>query len=274
VNNNSTDNTISKVREWKQSHPKFSLSIAEEKKPGAPAARNNPLALVNTKWVQFLDADDILLANKISDQMRSFPDDDVICGGAIHLNIDGLKHPSTPEPNIPLALIDGRAGITSSNLFSTTALKNVQGWNESLKSSQEYDLMLRIWKSGASFATDIKPRALICARPSGQISQRNPTEKWRQFIDLRIEMLASFLMEGILDHNTIKIIHQSIFDNLRVLVQYDHKEALNIFNRELKPSKFIPIKNACNSNSYVILFKLFGFSGVEHIKRIASKLSL
>ncbi|MDA8606180.1 glycosyltransferase family 2 protein [Flavobacteriales bacterium] len=151
VDNNCTDNTIAMVREWQKAHPAFSLTIAEETTPGAPAARNHPLALVKTKWVQFLDADDVLLANKISDQIKRFPDADVICAGGTHLAIDGTEQQSIPEPNIPLALMKGQAGNTCSNLFSTASVQAVQGWDESLKSSQEYDLMFRLWQSGGGF---------------------------------------------------------------------------------------------------------------------------
>jgi cellulose synthase/poly-beta-1,6-N-acetylglucosamine synthase-like glycosyltransferase len=48
------------VRRWQEAHPAFSLTIAKETTPRAPAAHNHPLALVKTKWVQFLDVDDVL----------------------------------------------------------------------------------------------------------------------------------------------------------------------------------------------------------------------
>lgn len=60
VDNNSTDSTVSKVQEWHQAHPTFPLTITEEKKPGAPAARNNPLSQVATKCIQFLEANNLL----------------------------------------------------------------------------------------------------------------------------------------------------------------------------------------------------------------------
>ena len=64
VDNNCTDNTITMVRRWQEAHPAFSLTIAKETTPGAPAARNHPLALVKTNWVQFLDAVDVLFQQK------------------------------------------------------------------------------------------------------------------------------------------------------------------------------------------------------------------
>ena len=63
VDNNSFDDTVTKVKEWQKKHPNLSLTLRHEKKPGAPVARNNPLQLVETKWIQFLYAYDLLLPN-------------------------------------------------------------------------------------------------------------------------------------------------------------------------------------------------------------------
>ena len=67
--------------------------------------RNLPLALVETKWIQFLDADDLLLPGKIEEQIREFPKADVICAGFQRVSLRGEKTPTLPSPNIPLALI-------------------------------------------------------------------------------------------------------------------------------------------------------------------------
>ena len=149
VDNNSTDSTWIKVREWQTANPSIPLTLLSEEKPGAPAARNKPLHLVKTKWIQFLDADDLLLPGKIEEQIDQFPTVDVICAATKHLATDGSERTALPLRETPLALIKGSAGITSSNLFSTSAVVAVNGWDTALKSSQEYDLMFRLWKTGA-----------------------------------------------------------------------------------------------------------------------------
>ena len=272
VDNNCTDNTIAMVREWQKAHPAFSLTIAKETTPGAPAARNHPLALVKTNWVQFLDADDVLLANKISDQIKCFPDADVICAGGTHLAINGTERQSIPEPNIPLALMKGQAGITSSNLFSTTSVQTVQGWAESLKSSQEYDLMFRLWQSGGTFSVDILPRALIRERPSGQISQRNPKEKWVQLIELRLQMLTAFTAKNSIPSLHLQKCYQSFFDCLRVLAKFDLRAASNYHNTHLKPLSFNPQPNVTNSVAYCRIYNIVGFKIAESIKGVSSKI--
>lgn len=268
VDNNCTDNTILKVKEWHRAHPNFALTISEEKKIGAPAARNNPLFQIKTKWIQFLDADDLLVEGKIQDQIQKFNDADVICAASKHLAIDGTERNSIPEQNILLALMKGAGGITSSNLFSTSSILAIHGWDESLKSSQEYDLMFRIWRTGGAFALDMDTRALIRERHSGQISQRNARDKWIQLVRLRERMLTEF-QDGVAINDDLKTeLYQSFFDKLRSLAKYDLNAAVCFFNRILKPRKFSPKHSDAHSVVYVLLFRIFGFHRAERMKRI------
>lgn len=272
VDNNCTDHTIAMVREWQEAHPAFSLTIAKETTPGAPAARNHPLSLVKTKWVQFLDADDVLLANKIADQIKRFPDTDVICAGGTHVTIDGRERQSIPETNIPLALMKGQAGITSSNLFSTSSVQAVQGWDESLQSSQEYDLMFRLWHSERDFSVDILPRALIRERSSGQISHRNPREKWVQLIELRLQMLTAFTTKKSIDSLHLQKCYQSLFDCLRTLAKYDLHTAIKYHEAHLKSINFNAKPNETSSAAYCIIYNLVGFNIAERIKKMSAKI--
>src|SRR5262245_30498803 len=61
VNNNSSDRTVEIIEAWQVEHPDVKLTLLDESKPSASAARNAPLAHVETEWIQFLDADDLLL---------------------------------------------------------------------------------------------------------------------------------------------------------------------------------------------------------------------
>lgn len=268
VDNNCTDSTVLKVKEWHRAHPTFALTISEEKKTGAPAARNNPLSQIETKWIQFLDADDLLLPGKITDQINRFPNADVICSGAQHLSILGTKNMSFPNPQMPLALLQGNAGITSANLFSTRGIQSIGGWGETLKSSQEYDLMFRLWKSEASFAIDPKPRAIIRERKSGQISQSNAKERWLELVHLRELMLSYFLDHASIDDSMKIEFYQAFFDKLRSLAKLDLDAALNLYDRILGPVKFSPKQNDINSAVYVLLFRILGFYGTERMKRL------
>ena len=267
VDNNSTDDTVGKVREWKNDHPNVPLTLLSETNPGAPAARNFPLARVETKWIQFLDADDLLLPRKISEQILQFPEADVICAASQHLTIEGERRLSAPRTTIPIGLMEGEAGNTCANLFSLRSIESVNGWDESLKSSQEYDLMFRIWQTGASFEVDLTPRALIRERPSGQISQGNLAENWTRLIQLRERMLTAFIENSAMNDHQKSELCQSFFDKLRILAKHDLSAALNHFHRVLKPISFTPRPSETTTATYILLFRILGFDGAERIKR-------
>lgn len=62
VDNNSTDNTLNILREWKQEveSEAFSVDILSEETPGAAAARECGLRQVTTEYTMFFDSDDLM----------------------------------------------------------------------------------------------------------------------------------------------------------------------------------------------------------------------
>lgn len=271
VDNNSTDNTVKNILSWCEAHPDFALTLMSESKPGAPAARNAPLDRIETKWIQFLDADDLLLPGKIAEQIRKFPDADVICASSQHISTDGTERMDFPHAVIPLGLMKGQSGNTCANLFSTSAILRVQGWDESLQSSQEYDLMFRIWQTGAVWTLDLTPRAIIRARQSGQISHRDPTAKWRQLIQLRERMLTEFNAGSELNEVQTFELFQSFFDQLRMLAKYDLNKAVNSYSRLLKSIPFSPQRSHATTSTYLLCFRVLGFECTERLKRLLTR---
>lgn len=67
VDNNSTDNTLKVLNEWKVANQSedFIIDILTEKRPGASAARNTALKAIDTEWTMFFDSDDVMPANHI-----------------------------------------------------------------------------------------------------------------------------------------------------------------------------------------------------------------
>ncbi|MDP9956830.1 glycosyltransferase involved in cell wall biosynthesis [Epilithonimonas hungarica] len=153
VNNNSSDDTWQKLIEIKEQNQDKAITVLDEKKKGAPAARNKGLYQAQGEWIQFLDADDELLNNKIEVQIH----------GVINHCVDFIYSPFFKvkdienvfekkyrkiNSNLWEGLILSELGITSANLFKKKALILVKGWDEDLSSSQEYDLMFRILLNG------------------------------------------------------------------------------------------------------------------------------
>lgn len=270
VDNNSTDDTVSKVHKWLKANPTSPLTLLSETKPGAPAARNLPLNRIETKWIQFLDADDLLLPGKIINQIRQFPKADVICASAKHLATDGSERISIPQLDVRLGLIKGEMGNTCANLFSASSIQAIQGWNELLNSSQEYDLMFRIWRTGAAFEVDLRSRAVIRAREMGQISQCDPEGRWSRLVGLRMRMLKSMLDSEISLEEKQNML-QAVFDFVRVLFPLNEEEATTHY-RKLVALGLKPQPSPTSSFKYIMATRMIGVLRTERFLKRLSRL--
>lgn len=148
VDDGSTDNSLKIVKDLASKHEIVKLIVHPlNQNKGATASRN--LGLVNAKsvWIQFLDADDELMDGKIREQVASANSEiSFIVGNAIDCFEDGHRHVRKFFRDPWAGLISGKLGITSANLWNKKFLDKVGGWQESLTSSQEYDLMFRLLK--------------------------------------------------------------------------------------------------------------------------------
>lgn len=72
VDNNSTDHTLAELNHWKDANQceEFQIIVAQEKTPGAPAARNAGLALSDTEWTLFFDSDDIMCPGHVESALK------------------------------------------------------------------------------------------------------------------------------------------------------------------------------------------------------------
>lgn len=148
VDNNSTDRTRA-VAEGYQGRFPAKVRVVNAKSPGAPSARNYGLSLARGKWLQYLDADDILLPAKIESQMKAVTPGQWVIGSYLYQRIGGATQPIVTDPvNAWVDLFCGNAGITSANLWPADALRKIGGWQPGLACSQEYELMFRLLQTG------------------------------------------------------------------------------------------------------------------------------
>ncbi len=188
VDNNSTDDSCEVVQAWAQAHPNVQLRLIEERTPGACAARNTGLREVNTTWVQFLDSDDLLEPQKMATQLALGHDHDMVYGHFI-FSCENNSWPSWKMSADPVAgLAHGRTGQTTSNLFRTESVHAAGGWDETLSSAQEYDLMFRMFKAGGRFAMSEDHLTTVRLFPEGRISTGNETKRRLNSFALRMKM--------------------------------------------------------------------------------------
>jgi glycosyltransferase involved in cell wall biosynthesis len=265
VDNNSTDNTIKIIKNWRENNPEQNITLLTETKPGACAARNKPLELIKSEWIQFLDADDLLLEEKISLQIQGSNGSDLVYDSFVKRGTDNNETVITPNSEINLGIMESNLGNTCSNLWRTEAIKRVGGWNENQTSSQEYDLLSRLCQEGFSFQMQDNCKTVIRERVSGQISQGNQKLIWENYTKLRV----SFFKHVIKPQKNIDLIKKSItiiFGATQILYQHNPNLAVEIHDTVLKPNHFIPKATTVKSRIYVFIYMIFGYRYAECLR--------
>lgn len=151
VDNNSTDDTYNILQDYKKKYSGL-INVFQEHKKGAPAARNKGLQEAKGEWLQFLDSDDELLPDKLKNQIEIAQNSkaDIIVGECyMYKNVYGkteIKIRDVKTDNVWKALLTSKLGSTTSNLWRKKAILSAGGWNEIKSSSQEYELMFRMFK--------------------------------------------------------------------------------------------------------------------------------
>ncbi|SEH47802.1 glycosyltransferase family 2 protein [Epilithonimonas hominis] len=200
VNNNSTDDTWVKLINIKKNNPDKAITVLDEKKKGAPAARNKGLYEAKGEWIQFLDADDELLPNKLEKQIQQISDN----VDALYSPYYSIKTKDTEQSYIILddvwkALLMSKIGITSSNLFRKIALLEIGGWDEKLSSSQDAKLVFDMLKNNKIYLpVDILQTNVFATETS--ITRTHDKEKIKiiikNYIDLRKDILQFLSNSG------------------------------------------------------------------------------
>lgn len=151
VDDGSTDGSLEVIKS-------FGDRIRWETGPnrGACAARNRGLELADGEFIQFLDSDDLLHADKLAVQLavaQSVAADIVYCNWRTEPADGSDRHeihaPSLMKDPVVFALL--KIIGTPGPLFPKSVLLNVGGFREELPCAQDYDLNLRLACAGATF---------------------------------------------------------------------------------------------------------------------------
>lgn len=263
IDNNSTDSTWNKLLELNKQFP--SIILAQELKPGSSSARNKGISLAKGNWLQFLDADDLLEPTKIENQVKIIESNQkkisFIAGACIQKKLNGEIIKSTEfETNKYIAPFINKCGNTCSNIWDKAEVIRSGLWDENIKSSQETELMLKIILNGGDFIIDSSPLTIIRERVSGQISQRNPVEKWNQYIEIRLNYLTKLKEINYAVYEKHKnLFYDFLMVSILTLLKYDKKGAIDLYNKSIKDN-WITAGEYGFSKSKCYFIKLFGLN--------------
>jgi glycosyltransferase involved in cell wall biosynthesis len=267
VDNNSTDGTLRILLEYSTRYPSR-IRVTEQFQKGASAARNKGVEISKGEWIQFLDADDLLLPEKIERQVKLILDNNnvsFIAAAFERKKINGNRIKVKIEESDPFkALFTSGLGITSANLFKADKVKEVAGWNISLKSSQEAELMFKLLKCKGEPQIDNTFHTLIQERETGQISRNDPRNNWMQYLELRIQIISYLKLHRPEYFETEKdYYYQKLFLQLKRIAEFDLEKAVDYFEKYIEPG-FRPGINIFNG----ILLRFLGFKKYYRMKQI------
>ena len=168
VDDGSTDGTGTFVRE------RYGADVAciRQENAGLAAARNAGLEVASGRYVQFLDADDLLLPQKIArhvEILEENPGADVVYCDFEYVNADGSHAAHELRPffragRILRPLLRRNFIVAHAPLSRLSALREVGGFDEHLRACEDYDLWLRLAADGRTFLFDDEVRVLYRRR--------------------------------------------------------------------------------------------------------------
>lgn len=246
---------------------------------GANYARTRLLELARGEWVQYLDADDYLLPEKIEGQInfiRTQSDVDVVIGPAIWEYYDANQ--SRQEVvEIPkdldywCLLASWQLPQTGAPLWRKSAISDVGGWDPQQPCCQEHQLYLRLLMGGKRFAHCTSKGAVyrqwsnetLCKRDISLVHAR------RLMIEQQLE---DFLRaRGELTRDRLFAINLARFEIACHAWSYDKSRAIELVRQISKADRWFSPRGSAAPLAYRAVFHAFGFRAAENIGEMLRK---
>ena len=156
VDDESKDNTMEVVEQWRTEHPDTNdfTSIAKTFPNGKPSlARNRGLALAHGDYIQFVDDDDWIYPNAIQvkvDYAKQHPTCDLIVnqldyyhnGNNKPFNSTHISLPDNPQ-NLIEHLLHHECLLVATLMFKTEVLRKIGAWKADLFFAMDMEISLR-----------------------------------------------------------------------------------------------------------------------------------
>lgn len=268
IDDGSTDGSLEIIKS-------FGGAIQWETGPnkGGNSARNRLLELAQGEWLQYLDADDFLMPDKVQNQICCLVDKldvDVIYSPVImehHSEQDVVQELlPIPEPHDPwILLARWYLPQTGSPLWRRRALLDVGGWNPGLPACQEHELYLRLLMAGKRFAYCPASGAVYRQWGEHTVCNRDKPEVRRRRLDIEQGAEDYLRNNGQLTTERLWSINMARFEMARNAWQTNRAEAVRIMNTILSVQpNFVPVGIAAPV-AYQWVYRALGFKLAEQI---------
>ncbi len=265
VDDGSTDRTADIVRG-------FGDRINFERQPnsGANVARNHLTRLASGEWLQYLDADDYLLPDKIAGQMEllrslnSSPD--VIYSPTI------IHYTAMPERDYVVRITAEDATLNfirwapfSSHgiLVRRQAVLTAGGWKDDQPCCQEHELLFRLLIGKSRFAFSPTPGAVYRQHGSNTISKRDPMRVIRMRMSITDRLEEHLKASGTLSAAHRAALFVARLESARSAFLWDRGAAEKYCSRALESGSYWSEPSPSLSRSYQLAFRMAGFRIAE-----------
>jgi glycosyltransferase involved in cell wall biosynthesis len=264
VDDGSTDGSLAVLRS-------FGDAIRVETGPnrGGNVARNRLLSLSRGEWIQYLDADDYLLPDKIARQLQTIADHptlDLVYSPLV-LRTESTGRECTtiiPETNDVFAnFLQWSAFSTISILIRRAALVALGGWNESQKVCQEHEMISRLLRGGCQFGLCDHAGAVYRFHGNHTVSTRSREAAIRQRMILTDHMGEYLEQTGQLTEKRRAAIARSRFEAARSMYSADRKYARHLMQLARSGVPIPP--SPAGPRSYRLALSLLGFDMAERM---------
>jgi glycosyltransferase involved in cell wall biosynthesis len=240
---------------------------------GGNVTRNRLMELARGEWLQYLDADDYLLPEKVKTQVefaREHPGVEVIYSPVAWKRIERgavvCSESPIPEPRDPWILLAlWRLPQTGGALWKKTALESVGGWRVGQPCCQEHELYCRLLENNARF--EYCPGAFAVYRDtesSGRVTCNSQGEFERQRLHIldRIETYLGGCSN--LTPARCQAVNDARHELARKLWETNRQFAMNTYKRILTSDRsFLPSVTSASPPVYLISFRAFGFRATQ-----------
>lgn len=154
VDDGSTDGSVAVVKKFADQ-----VQLVAIPHSGAPAARNEGIRWARGEYIKFLDADDVLLPDAVSQLMQavgSLPEHAIPYGQVLAMDtreplFTGIRTSlTTTKDDMILACFSSNIPTTAP-LYRASVLRTINGFDPHLERGQEWDLHLRLALHGVIF---------------------------------------------------------------------------------------------------------------------------
>lgn len=262
VDDGSTDGSLQVLAEFGER-----IRVIQGAHRGGNHARNAAALASTGEWIQFLDADDFLLPQKITRQFNEVEkrEADVIFSPVIFdqsgwrsINqVDARRDPQT-------LWLAWQLPQTGGCLWRKSALSKIDYWDEATTCCQEFELYLRAIKAGLRFRFAPTANAVYRVWSEETLCRKDP----RKVIEVRTQLYRDFV-KWLREHCTLTAEHQALagracFEMARTLAKLDLAEAAR-YHDERKIEQLIDVSGPAAPLSYRAAYRTLGFSFAEKL---------